>query len=353
MQMESLPASIQELDPKQARLCLDVEKFGKLKSKSDFAAKRLLVGVSGGIDSTALLIISTLLTRKSGGRVFCAHVDHGLRSSSIEDKVFVEQLCQKLDIPCESKKSDIVKYAKSHSIGLEEAGRIVRYDFFNHCLKKFNADFLLLAHHLDDLCEDVVMRLIRGSGWPALGGMDAFDSERKLLRPFLSTHKNELNSFLTSIDCSWCEDESNKSDQYTRNRVRNKIMPLLLEENTNFGTGILRLKNQAEMDADFWTTEVNMALKSVDKLDDGSLFLPCSILNKLHPAIRFRIYKQILDEIGPGHALFDSINLLDQGFLSQKSGLTFQFPGNKVSKVTKTGLLFKVTKTIDRESGKV
>lgn len=351
--MESLPASIQELNPKLAKLCLEIEKFGNLKSDSNFASRHLLVGVSGGIDSTALLIISTLLARKSGGRVFCVHVDHGLRTSSAEEKVFVEKLCQDLGIPFEFIKSNVAAYAKTHSIGLEEAGRIIRYYFFNRCLKKFNADFILLAHHLDDLCEDVIMRLMRGSGWPALGGMDAYDPARKLLRPLLSSHKTDLKNFLNSINCSWCEDESNQSDQYTRNRIRNNIIPLLLEENSNLGASILRLKNQADLDADFWAAEVNTALESIKKLEDDSLLLPCSILNKAHRALRFRIYKQLLDEIGAGHALFNSINLLDKGFLTRKSGLTFQFPGNKVVKVVKKGLLFKVIKTIDRESGKV
>ncbi|WP_027722725.1 tRNA lysidine(34) synthetase TilS [Maridesulfovibrio zosterae] len=350
---ESLPASIQELGPKEARLCLEIEKFGNLKSGTNFAKMSMLVGVSGGIDSTALLIIATLLARKSGGRVFCAHVDHGLRKESTTDRKFVENLCKRLGIPCESHKANIASYAKINSMGLEEAGRIVRYDFFKQCLKKFDADLLLLAHHVDDLSEDVIMRLLRGAGWPALGGMDAYDPARKLLRPLLSTRKNKLESFLRSINCSWCEDQSNLSDQYTRNRVRNNLIPLLLEENPNLGAGLLRLKQQADLDADFWRDQLANFFEYVENTSDGSFFVPCSILNKSHKALRVRIYKQLLDLLGSGHALSDSILQLDQGFLSQKSGSTYQFPGNKVVKISKKGLLFKVIKTIDRESGKV
>ena len=340
--MKSLPKKIQELSPKLAKLCLDIEKFGKLKSGENFASKSMLVGVSGGIDSTALLIIATLLARKSGGRVFCAHIDHGLRNESAGDRAFVEELCAELVVPVESLKTDVIGYAEQKNIGLEEAGRIIRYDFFKQCLKKFDANFLLLAHHIGDLAEDVLMRLTRGTGWPALAGMDAYDPKRKLLRPLLSTDKEALEDFLRSIGCPWREDESNACDDYTRNRIRNHIMPLLYDENPNLGAGLLRLKNQAELDEAFWDEQVAEAIKHVQKVEDGGILLPCSILNKHHSALRLRIYKKILDDLGPGHTLFDSIILLDQGFLGRKSGSTFQFPGKKVVKVNKAGLLFKV-----------
>ncbi len=340
--MDALPLKIQDLSPKLAKLCLDIEKFGKLKSGEEFSSKSMFVGVSGGIDSTALLIIATLLARKSGGRVFCAHVDHGLRKEAAGDRVFVEQLCAELDVPFKSLKADVAGYAAQNSIGLEEAGRILRYNFFKDCLKKFNADFLLLGHHVGDLAEDVVMRLIRGTGWPALAGMDAYDPARKLLRPLLSTRKEKLENFLRSIGCSWRDDTSNASDDYTRNRVRNKIMPLLHAENPSFGSGIARLKNQAELDENYWDEQVSEALKHVELVENGGKMLPCSILNKYHSALRFRIYKKILDNLGPGHALFDSIMLLDKGFLARKYDSTFQFPGNKIVKVNKAGLLFNV-----------
>ncbi len=340
--MKSLPSKIQDLAPKQAKLCLDIEKFGKQKCGTNFAASHLLVGVSGGIDSTTLLIIATLLARKSGGRVFCAHVDHGLRDESGQDRIFVEELCQRMDVPFEVLKADVAGYAKQNSIGLEEAGRIIRYDFFKQCLKKFNADFLLTAHHLGDLSEDIVMRLLRGTGWPALAGMDAYDPARKLLRPLLSTKKEELENFLRSIGCPWREDKSNLSNAYTRNRVRNRILPLLNEENPSLGVGLVRLKHQAEIDEDFWSGQIEDALKQVESAKSDEIFLPCSILNNCHSALRLRIYKKILDDLGPGHALFDSILQLDQAFLQRKTGLTFQFPGNKVVKLNKAGLLFKV-----------
>ncbi|WP_320008228.1 tRNA lysidine(34) synthetase TilS [Maridesulfovibrio sp.] len=340
--MDFLPNSIQELEPRLARFCLNIEKFGIQKSGENFASKIMLVGVSGGIDSTALLIIATLLARKSGGRVFCAHIDHGLREESGKDRFFVEELCLQMNVPFKALNADVAGYAAKHTMGLEEAGRIIRYNFFKKCLKKFNADFLLLAHHVGDLSEDMVMRLIRGTGWPALAGMDAYDPARKLLRPLLSTRKEELEDFLRSIGCPWREDESNTSDAYMRNRVRNRIMPLLNEENPSLGAGLIRLKEQAELDDDYWSEQIEMALQKAEQVKNGGLFIHCSILNNCHSALRLRIYKHILDNLGPGHALFDSILLLDQAFLGRKSGSTFQFPGNKIAVINKTGLLFKV-----------
>lgn len=351
--MITLPRSIQELGPRQARLCLDIEKFGNLKSACNFASRKMLVGVSGGIDSTALLIISTLLARKSGGRVFCAHVDHGLREESATDAEFVSRLCKALEVKAEFLKADVRKSAADNSIGLEEAGRIIRYDFFMESMKKLGCDFLLLGHHREDLCEDLLMRLIRGTGWPALAGMDAFDPNRNLLRPLLSTPKIELQSFLEEIGCPWREDESNQSDEYTRNRVRNRILPLLTKENPGFGNGVVRLKEQAELDENFWTGEIKKAIAHVEELSSGELLIPCSILNKSHIALRLRIYKKLLDSLGKGHALSDSMMRLDRAFIEKKTGTTIQFPGSKQVKVIKKGLLFKVIKTIDSASGKV
>lgn len=341
--MASLPESIQELDSVHARLCLEIEKFGNLKSNTNFASKKLLVAVSGGIDSTALLIISTLLTRKNGGRVFCAHMDHNLRDESYNDREFVEQLCSDLDVPCVCKSEDVNDYAGRNSIGLEEAGRILRYNFFNQCMKEFDTSLLLLAHHLGDLGEDVIMRLIRGAGWPALGGMDAYDSERKLLRPLLFTKKEQLKDLLLSLDCKWREDKSNSSDQWTRNRVRNRIIPLLRDENPNFETTVSRLKNQADQDQDYWNQEILKGLNQLERFESGKILAPCALLNKSHSALRCRLFKKIIEELGKGHALADTINLLENAYSSRKTGTVFQFPAGKTATITKQGILFKIS----------
>ncbi|WP_291327650.1 tRNA lysidine(34) synthetase TilS [Desulfovibrio sp. UCD-KL4C] len=341
--MTKLPVSIQELDSVHARLCLDIEKFGNLKSNTNFASKKLLVAVSGGIDSTALLIISTLLAQKCGGRVFCAHVDHNLRDESHEDKEFVETLCSDIGVSCVCKSENVSGYATQNSIGLEEAGRILRYDFFNQCMKKFDTSLLLLAHHLGDLGEDVIMRLIRGAGWPALGGMDAYDPDRKLLRPLLTTEKQQLKDLLESINCTWREDKSNSSNEWTRNRVRNRIIPLLREENPNFGTTVSRLKNQADQDQDYWKLEIEKCLNKLEKFESGEILAPSSLLNKSHSALRCRLFKKIIEMLGKGHALADTINLLENAYSARKTGTVFQFPAEKTATVTKEGILFKIS----------
>ncbi|OEU71661.1 MAG: tRNA lysidine(34) synthetase TilS [Desulfovibrio sp. S3730MH75] len=289
------------------------------------------------------MIISTLLARKSGGRVFCAHVDHNLRDDSVEDTVFVEELCAGLGVDFEKKSVDVMGYAELNSIGIEEAGRILRYDFFNDCLKKFDADFLLLAHHLGDLCEDVVMRLIRGTGWPALAGMDGYDPDRKLLRPLLETNKRQLEGFLKSINCSWREDESNGSDKYTRNRVRNNIIPLLLNENPSLGTNVARLKNQADLDQDYWSYEIDKCLNQIERLEDGSFLAPSKLLKECHPALRCRLYKKIIELLGTGHALADSINSLENAYVAKKTGSIYQFPADKTATIIKQGIVFKIS----------
>ncbi|WP_027179259.1 tRNA lysidine(34) synthetase TilS [Maridesulfovibrio bastinii] len=340
MDYSSLPRKIKELSSGWARFCLEVEKSGTKSCGKKFSEYTNIVAVSGGADSTALLLISELLARKSGGRVICASVDHGLRAESAEEVDFVAALCSELDITFRLLRTDAAEFARLNGIGIEEAGRKLRYDFFSGLREEFNAEFLLTAHHQGDLSEDIIMRMLRGTGWPALGGMPAYDSGRKLLRPLLNCSKKELINFLVEHGCEWREDKSNTDLNYTRNRIRNCILPLLIEENPNLESGLHRLHEQAELDADFFKSEIEKLVAGLES-SGREIIVPKRTIANLHPALLCRFFKKILDNLGPGQALYESINMLVKAVAEKKTGKIFQFPGDKSAEIKRNSVVFK------------
>jgi tRNA(Ile)-lysidine synthase len=125
---------------------------------------------------------------------------------------------------------DIKALAADSGLGLEETGRKVRYSFLERIRQTQNADWIVTGHHLGDLAEDILLRLIRGTAWPGLGGMKA-KTDNRILRPLLLVDKRDLLRLLQSLHIDWQEDESNQDTSFRRNRIRKEIIPVLLEEN--------------------------------------------------------------------------------------------------------------------------
>ncbi|MEG2005340.1 MAG: tRNA lysidine(34) synthetase TilS, partial [Bilophila sp.] len=177
----ALPRTLQELPSAGARLCLDVRRFllTQLRQERGEAIGETIVGFSGGADSTALALVLRCL----GVPVCLAHLDHGLRSESAAEARAATVFAARLGVACHVRRVEVAKLAQAGGMGLEEAGRQARYAFLEEVRQKRNAPWIATGHHLDDLSEDVLLRLTRGTGWPGLGGMEALDSGRHLVRP--------------------------------------------------------------------------------------------------------------------------------------------------------------------------
>ncbi len=181
---------------------------------------RLLVGLSGGADSVALLH----LLLDAGCDVIAVHVNHGLRGAESDgDEAFVQALCAQLNVP-------LLTY---HACPPENPGenwaREARYGFFREAMRETGADALALAHHRDDQAETLLLHLLRGAGLTGLTGMAA-DSERdgiRILRPLLSYSRDELRAYLNERNQPWREDGSNADSRYLRNALRAEVLPLL------------------------------------------------------------------------------------------------------------------------------
>ena len=155
--------SLKDLAPCDARMALSIARFAEEELKAPLRG-RLLVALSGGADSTALLIILCALRPLLGCHVEAAHLDHGLRPESAEDALAAAVLCRDLGVPFHGGRADVAHLAQEYSCGVEEAGRRARYAFLEEARISSGADWTLTAHHVGDLAEDVLLRLARGAG---------------------------------------------------------------------------------------------------------------------------------------------------------------------------------------------
>ncbi|EGB13694.1 tRNA(Ile)-lysidine synthetase [Pseudodesulfovibrio mercurii] len=325
-----IPPTLQDLLPKWAHFCLYAGRFVEEELGIDLTGRRVLVGLSGGVDSTALLLVLHYLSSRADFTVGAVHLDHQLRPESADDATFARALCERLGIDCEVETRDVARLAEERGVGLEEAGREARYALYAELRESGGWDFIALGHQLDDLSEDVLMRLIRGTGWPGLSGMAGHDPARGLIRPLLLIPKSTLKAFVTHLGVPWREDASNADPAMTRNRVRNEILPLIEKENPAFWQSVARLWRLGRVEQAFWAVLESEACEILDN----------SRLESLHKAQRLHLYKACLDRLGPGQALADTLFKLDEAWRDRRVGAVFQFPGDKTASVGSGNMVF-------------
>lgn len=191
----------------------------------------LLIGISGGADSVALL---HLLLEQGYRNLILCHFDHQLRGIESEaDADFVKNLAASLKLPFEIGTEDVRAYAAAKKVSIEMAAREARYHFFAKIAQKYHVKKLLLAHHADDQVETCFLHFLRGTGSAGLAGMLPISHRKiggvnlEIVRPLLSLTKKDLVAFLNACQLTWREDQSNKSLLPTRNRLRHRLLPLL------------------------------------------------------------------------------------------------------------------------------
>ncbi|MBR5565920.1 MAG: tRNA lysidine(34) synthetase TilS [Roseburia sp.] len=205
----------------------------KLIEKDDY----VLAGVSGGADSVCMLQLLVMLQKEVEFSLKVIHVEHGIRGEeSIQDAVFVEQLCKNLHVPVQVYRVRAIDYAREKKLGLEEAARILRYDCYREAAKEVAGSKVkvALAHHADDNAETVLFQMVRGSG---IAGMSGIRPKRELVpsvevvRPLLTVTRKQIEEYLEKEGLSYCVDSTNTDVTYSRNKIRRHILPMLEEVN--------------------------------------------------------------------------------------------------------------------------
>ena len=340
-----MPLTLQDLAPVDARLCLGVESFITRELGLALANRRLLLAVSGGADSLALLHIVYILRPRLLAELHVMAADHALRPRSGAEAEGVRELCSALGVGCTVRRLAVAEYAVARGLGLEEAGRALRYAALEEERKRLDAAWIVTGHQLEDLGEDVLLRLLRGTGWPGLGGMPAVDARRRLVRPLLLTPAGALRAFLRRCGIAWFEDESNTDGHFRRNRVRHALWPVLLEESPRLAEHIAYLWRIARADGAYWDARLESALPEGEEgISLAPIILESSVLKKLAQAERLRLYMRAVSRLsrerGRGQGRAATLFALDAAWSEGRGATRFQFPGGIRAEVRRGDVSF-------------
>ena len=227
----------------------------------------MVVAVSGGPDSTALLHILSRLSPTFDLALIAVYINHGIRrAEAAREEVLVAEIAADLGIDYEIGRVKVREYAGSHDLSIEHAGRLLRYAFLEKMARKYHANKIALAHTADDQTEEVLLRLLRGTGRTGLSGMKTIRQE-KYIRPFLTIRKTKVLDYLDHIKVDFVEDSTNRQRIYLRNRIRLDLLPYLTREfNPNIYRTLLQtaeiLSDEEELLADL----ANKACETVFKM---------------------------------------------------------------------------------------
>ena len=228
--------------------------------------EKVVLAVSGGPDSICMLdILNDIkndVTIDINFEIVVAHVNHMIRKEAEEDEKYVKKYCEEKQIEFYSKSIDVQKMANNNKIGVEEAGRNARYDFFDEILERTNAQKIAIAHNKNDNVETVLMHIIRGSG---INGLKGIEPERgKYIRPIIECERNEIEEYCTQKNLQPRIDKTNFENEYTRNKVRNLLIPYIQKEfNPNLIKTIDRLSNLVAEEEKYMDKQVEKAYKEM------------------------------------------------------------------------------------------
>ena len=270
----------------------------------------VLAAVSGGPDSVCLLHVLFSLSGELGISLFAIHINHMLRGSESDaDEQYAKVLCGKLGIPIRSVSVDISELSRSRGISLEEAGREARYAEFEKYADETGAAVIAVAHNRNDQAETVLMHILRGSGLTGLSGMGL--RRGRVIRPLLETNRSEIDEYCREQKLEPRIDSTNLKEDFTRNRVRLKLIPFI---NSNFEvdlTGSLcRISKLAGQDSSYLEkcAEEEYAASLV-KAGSDFIQLKLEALKRLHPAIMSRVLRLSLQKLTGSLKGIESIHM--------------------------------------------
>jgi len=247
----------------------------------------VLVGYSGGADSTALLHILTRLQNDLMIRVHAAHLHHGIRPEADEDVAVCQSVCQQLGVPLHVERVDVPRMAAEQGLTLEEAGRQARYAFFERLADELGAVAIATAHTRDDQIETILINLLRGTGPRGLQGMPY--QRGRIIRPLLDVTREQTHAYCREQNLPTCFDRTNIDPRQLRYRVRTELLPVLYALSPTFDRHLLRLAQIIENEEAWWDAQIRELLKERD-----TLTLPIDFVRRLHPAVQRRLLREWL-----------------------------------------------------------
>lgn len=282
----------------------------------------VIVAVSGGADSTALLLALDELrsAHKLTVNIGVAHLDHRIRASSTKDARWVTELAEKMGYECVVGHSKVAELARSRGENLEQTAREARYKFLQRTAKRKFANYVLTGHTMDDQAETVLLRLMRGSAGSGLGGMEMLrplgkNSAIQLVRPLLWARRHETENYCRIRKTEFLQDEMNDDQKFARVKVRQQLLPLMQSFNNKIVEALSRTAAQLREDAAVLLNDSDALLKRAAVLDqlDGETkarALDVKVLAAAPPALRRRALRQWISEARGSSRRLEMVHLL-------------------------------------------
>ncbi len=288
----------------------------------------MVLGVSGGADSVCLLFVLHRLRQELEIELYVVHVNHGIRPDAAGDASYVEELCRRLEVPFVLVKEDVQALARRLGCSTEEAGRQVRYEAFAREMERRQAHKIAVAHNAGDRAETMLLNLFRGSG---LTGLRSIRPVRgRIVRPLLGLERREIEAYLEQRQITYCQDSTNDTDAYTRNRIRRHIL-LYAEQEICSGTTV-HLCRSADIFMeieDYMEEQIRQAgelcITREGTRQEGAssrVIISSAAFGNLHPAIQKGLLLSVLKELSPSH------KDMGAGQVEQVLALCIQ-PGNR------------------------
>ena len=258
---------------------------------------KIVIGVSGGPDSICLLHVLNSLRQELEIELYVAHINHMIRKVADDETKYVQDFCKNFGIECFIKKEDIIRLAKEQKKGTEEVGRNVRYEFFNEILEKTNSNKIATAHNSNDRAETVILNILRGSGLSGLKGIEP-KREDKYIRPLINTSRDNIEAYCKENNLKPKYDESNNENIYSRNKVRNEIIPYIKKEfNKNIIQTINRLADVATEENEYLRKITKQEYEKIATKENDIIILNLKKFNNLELVIKRRIILYTINEV--------------------------------------------------------
>ena len=312
------------------------------------AKDKIVLGVSGGPDSISMLDILRQIQEEFDFEIVVAHINHMIRKEAIQDEEYVKKYCEKNNIKCFVKRIDVIDIANNKKIGTEEAGRLVRYDFFDEVLKQTGSNKIAIAHNKNDKIETIIMHLLRGSGLSGLKGIEPIRGN--IIRPLIECEREEIEKYCDENRLEPRIDKTNFENDYTRNKIRNIVIPYIEKElNPNIIETIDRLSEVVKKE-DRYLEKVALDVydKILIKQEPGQIMLELKGFNEQDEVIKSRIILYTVKKLFGSSQGIEKIHINDIIKLCNNNiGNKYLTPNKKIKILVKDKKIFFMAQTKD------
>ena len=273
---------------------------------------KVILGVSGGPDSISMLDILNQIKDEYKFDIYVAHINHMIREEADDDEKYVKSYCEKNNIKCFTKKIDVQQIANIKKIGTEEAGRKVRYEFFEEIMEMVGANKIAIAHNKNDKIETIIMNLLRGSGLSGLKGITPI-RENIYIRPLIECERQEIEEYCEKHQLEPRIDKTNFENDYTRNKIRNIVIPYIKNEfNPNIIETMNRLAQVATEESNYIELQAQKIFqKLLIQKQKKEIILNLKEFNEQENVIKSRIILIAIKEINGSTQGIEKIHIQD------------------------------------------